>query len=170
MSSYKKHSFFIFVITSCLSFGFGCHRPHVPKPEQAPTIKHCFDSVGHIPGSKPFLLGGTCCCTPSPRVMPDWQAHGYFVGKTAGQVIEMYHAKGIKLVIDHQNCNNACEDGPHIVKGGKCMVPPTPGTENYEEVLFGCAYVDKKEAPKSYKKQSPSTDVAYTIAPKAKKK
>ena len=141
----------------------GCGAPpHTPKPTVAPDIVHCFDTVGHRTGAKPWLLGGTCCCTPSQAVLEDWQQHGYFVGKTVQEVIDMYNQEGIQLACDHQGCNNACQHGPHVIKGGKCMAPPTPGTENYEEVLFGMTYVPKAEAPKAFRQVTPSTDIAYT--------
>ncbi|MCK5269433.1 MAG: hypothetical protein KAJ46_01560 [Sedimentisphaerales bacterium] len=143
---------------------------HFPKPSKSPEIKHCFDTVGHKRGSKPWLLGGSCCCTPSEKVLADWQANGYFVGKSVAEVIALYHEKGFRLATDHQNCNNACKYGPHVVKGGKCMVPPTPGTENYEEILFGCVYMTKKDSPKQYRRHTASDTLAYTAVPEGKKK
>jgi len=161
-----------FVLLSGLFCGAagGCAKKvHVPKPAVAPEIVHCFDAVGHRADAKPWLLGGTCCCTPSAEVLADWQRHGYLADKTAQDVIDMYGRKGIYLAVDHQDCNNACEYGPHVVKGGRCMVPPTPGTENYEQVLFNKAYVLRKRAPKAYRKDIPSKDVAYRAAPKPEK-
>lgn len=142
-------------------FAAGCERPFTGKPLQAPPVKYCFDTVGHVPGAKPWILGGCCCCTPSPEVLKDWHQHGYFAGKTVGDVIGLYHVRGIKLATDHRGCNNACEHGPHVVKGGRCMVPPTPGTENHEEVLFGARYVDGGKAPGAYRKALPSETTAY---------
>lgn len=145
----------------------GCaEKVFVPKPAQAPAIVHCFDTVGHQPGAKPWALGGPCCCTPAPAVLADWQAHGYFTGQSVDDVVAIYHQKGIKLATDHHDCNNVCPDGPHVVKGGHCMVPPTPGTENYEEVLFGQAYVSKSAARQNFQDSLPSRESAYTVAPK----
>jgi len=58
-----------------------------------------------------------------------------------GDLIALYEERGIKTALDHKDCNNLCEWGPHIVKGGKCMAPPTPGTNNFEEIRFGMKYV-----------------------------
>ena len=146
----------------------GCEQPFMAKPSQAPPMKYCFDTVGHRPGAKPWILGGTCCCMPSAGVLHDWQAHGYFVGQTVEDVIALYHAHGIALATDHRDCNNACEYGPHVVKGGKCMVPPTPGTDNYEEVLFGVRYGDKERAPKASRDAAPSAETAYQARPTEK--
>ena len=27
----------------------------------------CHDAVGHVKGNKPWILGGNCCCTPTPE-------------------------------------------------------------------------------------------------------
>jgi hypothetical protein len=59
---------------------------------------------------------------------------------TTDDLIELYQQKNIKLVFDHTDCNNLCEYGPHVTKGGHCMVPPTPGTRNYEEVITGVCW------------------------------
>jgi len=149
----------------------GCgERVFTPKPALAPQPVYCFDTVGHRAGAKPWILGGTCCCTPSEEILLDWKAHGYFADKSLEDVVALYKAKGIELASDtHHDCNNACPAGPHVVKGGHCMVPPTPGTENYEEVLFGQVYMPKDRAPKEYAEAVPSRDTAYTVAPKPAK-
>ncbi len=126
------------VVASCA----GPYTPKAPNPPGEP--RYCFDAVGHRPGAKPWLLGGTCCCTPSAEVLADWQQHGYFVGLTLEQVLARYKEAGIKTARDHQGCNNMCQWGPHVTKGGKCMVSPTPGTENFEEVLYGIRYVETR--------------------------
>ncbi len=161
----SRKLFYLFGYVLVLSMVLvGCQRPHVPKPGVAPKIKHCFDTVGHIPGAKPWLLGGDCCCTPSEQVVSDWQKNGYFVGKSVSEIIDQYKAAGICLATDHVDCNNACEHGPHVVKGGKCMVPPTPGTENYEEVLYGCQYMERNEAPQKCRNNNkPDQNTAYTL-------
>ena len=110
---------------------------------------HCFDSVGHTPGAKPFVLGGTCCCTPSAEVLADYKKHGHVqADMTLEDLVALYGKEGIKTELDHKGCNNLCKWGPHVVKGGKCMVPPTPGTYNFEEVRFGTRYVKGEEAKK----------------------
>lgn len=104
----------------------------------APEVVYCFDTVGHKPGAKPWILGGTCCCTPSKEVLADYKKHGHVPEEmTLEDLIALYEEKGIKTALDHEGCNNMCEWGPHVVKGGKCMVPPTPLTQNYQEVFSG---------------------------------
>ncbi len=104
----------------------------------APEVVHCFDTVGHKPGAKPWILGGTCCCTPSEEVLADYKAHGHVAeDMTMEDLIALYEEKGIKTALDHRGCNNMCEWGPHVVKGGSCMVPPTPMTQNYQDVFSG---------------------------------
>ena len=153
------------VVGALLVIGGCAQRVHLPKPSVAAQPVYCFDTVGHTPHAKPFALGGTCCCTPTEAVLADWHANGYFSDQTLEGVIAVYHQRGIMLATDHKHCNNVCDHGPHVVKDGKCMVPPTPGTENYEEVIFGCMYVPKNRAPQHYRQRVPSTNVAYHVDP-----
>ncbi len=106
------------------------------KAAAPPPIKNCFDTIGHQ-GFKPHLLGGTCYCSPLPAQIAVWQRDGYFSAQSGDDVVQVYQRSGFKTVADHQDCNNLCEWGPHAAKGGKCMVPPTPLTDNYEEVATG---------------------------------
>jgi hypothetical protein len=110
--------------------------PYQAKAIAPPPIKNCFDTIGHQ-GFKPHVLGGTCYCNPLPAQIAIWQKDGHFQGKSGDEIVQVYQAAGFKTLLDHQDCNNLCEWGPHVVKGGKCMVPPTPLTDNYEEVAVG---------------------------------
>jgi hypothetical protein len=138
-----------FVFGICGLFGLvllaGCVAPQAPyalKPATKPVPVYCFDTVGHTTGAKPFILGGTCSCTPSDEVLADYKKNGHFAqDMTLQQLIDQYHKAGIKTALDHQSCNNLCQWGPHVIKGGKCMVPPTPATYNFEEVRFNIRYV-----------------------------
>lgn len=123
--------------TGCAVQQTRSYAPFRPKPDQPPAIHFCFDTVGHIAGTKPYILGGTCVCTPTEALLKDYQAHGYFVGMSFDELLQRYRDLGVQTARDHQGCNNMCVWGPHLVKGGHCMVPPTPGTTNYEEVLSG---------------------------------
>lgn len=114
--------------------------PYVAKPTSMPAPAYCFDSVGHIPGSKPFILGGTCCCTPTKELMDKYHADGLLLDMQLKDLLSLYESAGIKTALDHHGCNNLCQWGPHVIKGGKCMAPPTPGTFNFEEVRFGIRY------------------------------
>lgn len=116
----------------------GCATPYVSKSLNAPPIKHCFDTVGHKEGSAPFILGGTCVCTPSKEVLGDYKANGFVADDmTLDELIENYRDKGIITAIEIEHTNNIDQGQKHVVFGGKSMVPPTPGTQNYEDVLFG---------------------------------
>ena len=110
--------------------------PYQAKATTAPTIKNCFDSIGHQ-GFKPFVLGGNCYCNPLPAQIAQWRSEGAFEGRADDEIVTMYKAKNLKTLYDHRECNNLCEWGPHVAKGGTCMVPPTPLTDNYEEVATG---------------------------------
>ena len=114
-----------------------------PKPTSTPAVRHCFDTIGHRSGSKPWILGGTCCCTPAQELLDQHQADGFCLGTTLEDLLALYKARGIKTALDHQGCNNACRWGPHVLKGGNCIVPPTPGTKNYEAIATGITYVRK---------------------------
>lgn len=132
---------FLGALLSCLSAislsGCGPQLgPYRAKVATPPTVTNCFDTVGHR-GFKPFVLGGTCYCNPVPAQIAAWQKEGYFVDQTPEAILAMYSERGVKTVHDHRNCNNTCEWGPHVVKGGKCLVPPTPMTDNFEEVATG---------------------------------
>jgi hypothetical protein len=110
----------------------------VRKSETAPPIKHCVDATGHQRGAKPFILGGTCCCTPTPKLVEGYHRDGLLLDYDITRLKSAYDGRGIKTDLDHLGCNNLCPYGPHIVKGGKCMATPTPGTQNYEEIISGC--------------------------------
>lgn len=111
--------------------------PYVAAYPDAPRQVHCFDGVPHIPGGKPWILGGACCCTPSDALMAKFHADGICLGMDADALSDLYHAEGIQLATDHSACNNLCQYGPHVTRGGKCMVPPEPGTRNYQEIVTG---------------------------------
>ncbi|NIA15458.1 MAG: hypothetical protein GWP08_15450 [Nitrospiraceae bacterium] len=128
--------------------------PFVPRDVIRPEPVYCFDTVGHIRGSKPFILGGTCCCTPRQELMDQYHADGICTNLTLQDLIRLYKEAGIKTALDHKWCNNLCRAGPHVVKGGHCMVPPTAGTDNFEEVRFGLKYVPASRANPKAKKQN----------------
>lgn len=115
--------------------------PHSVRSPAKPKPTYCFDTVGHMNGSKPFIVGGTCCCTPTQELMDKYHAEGLLRDMQVKDLLLLYENAGIKTALDHHGCNNLCKWGPHVIKGGKCMVPPTPGTYNFEEVRFGIRYV-----------------------------
>jgi hypothetical protein len=107
------------------------------KATTAPPVKNCFDTLGHRAGYKPFVLDGNCYCNPLPAQVALWRKEGLFEGKSDAEVQALYTARGVKTLSDHRDCNNLCEWGPHVARGGKCLVPPTPFTDNYEDVATG---------------------------------
>ena len=112
--------------------------PYIPKPAQAPPTLACHDGVGHVSGHKPWVLGGTCCCTPTPASHALHLAQGTIdKAMTYDQYLVLYKEKGIVTGLDHKGCGNLCAQGPHVLLGGKCMATPTPGTAMYERVTYG---------------------------------
>jgi len=107
-----------------------------PPPESAPFV-HCNDRTGHRAGEIPWLFGGSCLCNPSVEVIRDLRAHGASPTWTVDTLSAYYRSQGIATVDEHRDCNNLCAYGPHLRKGGRCLVPPTPGTLNWEEVVTG---------------------------------
>jgi hypothetical protein len=135
--SVARHSLVAGLILGAL---VGCAAPpppFVPIRHDGVRIAHCFDGVPHQPGAKPWVLGGTCCCTPTEETLKLWQRDGFFTGMGMDEVLAQYDERGIKTALDHRHCNNQCEFGPHVTRGGHCMAPPTPGTRNYEEIVTG---------------------------------
>lgn len=112
--------------------------PYLPKPAQAPKALACHDGIGHVQGNKPWVLGGTCCCTPTPANFALHQTQGTVEkSMTYEQFLALHKAKGVVTDLDHKNCGNLCAQGPHVLLGGKCMATPTPGTALYERVTYG---------------------------------
>lgn len=132
----------LLVLAGLLAFAaIGCEKPpgpFVPRSAVAPEVIYCNDYTGHKPGSKPFVMGGTCCCTPTDELMAKLHADGFCAGMSADDLKEAYAKAGIVLAgPGHRHCNGLCDAGPHVVLGGKCMCPPTPGTEYAEQVIRG---------------------------------
>ena len=112
--------------------------PYMPKAAMAPQPLACHDAIGHIAGNKPWVLGGTCCCTPTQANFALHQAQGTVdKGLAYEAYVALFKAKGVTTDLDHKNCGNLCDHGPHVLVGGKCMATPTPGTWIYERVTCG---------------------------------
>jgi len=141
-------------LLACVAVGCATQKvaPFAAKSETAPTPVYCFDSVGHTPGSKPFLMGGSCCCTPTQELMNRYHKDGLLKEMQLKDLLALYEQKGIKTALDHKGCNNLCQWGPHVIKGGQCMAPPTPATFNFEEVRFGMRYVPAEPVKEKGKK------------------
>jgi len=121
--------------------------PYVPKPLSS-AIVYCNDNTGHLAGAKPWIEGGNCCCTPTEAMLATWQKDGACTGQTLDQVVQRYRDAGLRLnEPGHLRCNGVCPAGPHVVLGGKCLCPPTPGTEYYDRVMTGRGAVSRTPAP-----------------------
>ena len=117
-------------------------NPYLGKGGQPPEIKHCFDTIGHKRGTYPYILGGTCCCLPTEELLEQYHEDGFLLEYTSVAELEAVYAEK-EILLSHAHgwaCNNTCDDGPHVVFGGKCMVPPVVGTQNYENVAAGKAW------------------------------
>ncbi len=141
---------FVFGLTGCGP----AKIPFAAKSAESPEPIHCFDAVGHMDGSQPYILGGTCCCSPSPELMEKYHHDGFLQDMEYEDLVGAYAERGIQLAsASHLCCNNLCEHGPHIIKGGKCMVSPNPGTINFEEIRFGIRYMSAEAAEPFIKKE-----------------
>lgn len=136
----KMKKIYIVIALILMITAIGC-APKVVldmKPPVGPPLKYCNDAVGHVQGAAPWILGGTCCCTPTEEMFAVYQSEGTVDSDmTYDQFLALFTERGIVTDLDHEGCNNLCEDGPHVVFGGHCMCTPTPGTDNYEEVISG---------------------------------
>lgn len=128
---------------AALGLSAGCEAPYrplpyAPKAPVAPKMLACHDGVGHVQGNKPWVLGGTCCCTPTRENYERHVADGTIERSMSyEQYLALYAGKGVATDLDHKGCGNLCQKGPHVLLGGKCMATPTPGTWMYERVTYG---------------------------------
>lgn len=130
-------------------------RPFRVKDETPPKVVYCNDYTGHLPGTKPFILGGTCCCTPTEALLEAYHRDGFLLDYDVSMLKALYESHGIKTAGDHRDCNNCCPWGPHLIQGGKCMVPPTPGTQHYEEIVTGRFELPEAKPRTQDRRQSP---------------
>lgn len=131
----------VMLLTAIALIGCGAKYRPLPYMAKDTTLREpivCHDAVGHVAGHRPWVLGGTCCCTPTPE---NYQAHlaAGTIDKnvTYQQYLRMHKDKGVVTDLDHTGCGNVCDQGPHVTLGGKCMCTPSPGTPMYEQVTFG---------------------------------
>lgn len=142
MSFFHRKTLLSALLLAALVVAGGCAQkvqlhPFVPKAEVAPPLIVCCDATGHKEGAKPYILGGTCTCTPTPQLMSAYHRDGHCKDMTLEDLMARYNELGVATDLDHSGCNNLCNFGPHLTKGGKCMSTPTIGTGNYEEIVSG---------------------------------
>ena len=112
--------------------------PYVPKAAEGPEPVICHDAIGHNAESKPWILGGKCCCTPTRANYQQHVAAETIDPNMACEAyLKLYADRRIVTDLDHKHCGNFCSHGPHVTLGGKCMATPTPGAWMYEQVTFG---------------------------------
>ncbi|MBM4017160.1 MAG: hypothetical protein FJ288_02350 [Planctomycetes bacterium] len=112
--------------------------PYMPKPLTAPQPLACHDAIGHITSNKPWVLGGTCCCTPTAANFAIHRNNGTVdKSMTYEAYLALFKEKGVVTDLDHKGCGNVCTSGPHVLLGGKCMATPAPGTWMYERITYG---------------------------------
>ncbi|NQU06659.1 MAG: hypothetical protein HQ568_11245 [Calditrichaeota bacterium] len=133
----------IFIFFFVILF-IGCAAPKTKKiaikSQTAPEAVYCNDATGHLKNAKPWISGGTCCCTPTEEMFNIYKKEGT-VDKSMqyAAFLELFKNKGIVTDLDpgYKGSNNRDDHGPHVILGGKSMVTPTSGTDNYEEAVSG---------------------------------
>jgi hypothetical protein len=86
-----------------------------------------------VPGDQlPYIMGGTCVCRPSERVMERYRRGGNLTDLTASELENLYREEGISLSAEDQKG----EARKHILEEGDSLVCPLPGTTGYQR-LFG---------------------------------
>jgi len=127
----KRYIYAPGVLLVALMLICGCalptRTPYVPRSRSAqPT--YCNDLTGHITGNKPYIMGGKCCCTPSEKLLKLLQRDGYCVGMTVDDLRTLYHERGIIL----KGGENVTPMEKHVLLGGRSLIPPPPGTWEWE--------------------------------------
>lgn len=114
--------------------------------ETAGRLAYANDATpARVPGDGlPYIMGGTCCRSPTSDTLRRYQAAGHLRDMTASDLENLYREEGITLTVEDQRGASAA----HILEGGTSMVMPLAGTAGYER-LFGQpheGYVPKTDA------------------------
>ncbi len=100
------------------------------------NVVHPNDVTGPIVGTYPYILGGTCVCTPGKDVLETYQADGYLLDYTVEGLRDLYRMEGIVA----QPLPAKKETVPtyhHILEGGKLLYTPMPGSAGFERLTYG---------------------------------
>lgn len=108
-------------------------------------VIHPNDHTGPIPGTYPYILGGTCVCTPSYEVLENYQASGYLRNYTLENLLDLYRYEGI-IFEPRPLASDTVDTYRHILDGGKLLYTPIPGSAGYERLTYQPA---KPYEPKS---------------------
>lgn len=136
----KWKGFLFVAIIGVLLCSCATAPPMKLKSFTPPKVKYCIDTIGHISGTAPWILDGTCCCTPTLEMFETYKREGSVSSDmTYQEFLNLFKDRGIVTDLDkgYKGSNNRDDHGPHVVFGGKSMVTPTPGTDNYEAVISG---------------------------------
>lgn len=102
----------------------------------AREILHPNDVTGPIVGTYPYVLGGTCTCTPTQEVLETYQAGGYLLGLTLQGLLDIYTAEGI-VFAPLPARRETTDTYHHILRGGRLLYTPVPGSDGFEQLTYG---------------------------------
>lgn len=106
-----------------------------PAAAVARPIAHPNDVTGPIAGTWPYILGGTCVCTPSPEVLATYHAGGYLLDYSLEDLRDLYRLEGI--VFDPLPYAPGNDDTwTHVLRGGRLLQAPIPGSAGFEELTY----------------------------------
>ncbi|MFW5652665.1 MAG: hypothetical protein ACOC0P_01355, partial [Planctomycetota bacterium] len=114
------------------------------------SIVHPNDVTGPIVGTFPWILGGTCVCTPSPEVLATYQAGGYLLDYNLEELRDLYRAEGI--VFDPLPLTAETQaTWIHVLRGGRLLQAPIPGSAGFELLTYfeASPYTPKSELVKA---------------------
>lgn len=123
------------IVAMSVLFAAACGGSMPPFQSRPETVaqKACLDGAPCPEGMQPWVLGGTDCRNPTPEVIAEWQARGFFTGATADDVVAKYREKGVVLAFDADL--SKCDR--HVLLGGNCLVPPRPGSPLWLRIMAG---------------------------------
>lgn len=120
--------------------------PRGPSWQNAPGLVYANDATyARVPGDGlPFIMGGTCCRSPTSDTLRRYQASGNLRDMTASDLENLYREEGITLSVEDQRGMSAA----HILEGGTSLVTPLSGTAGYQRLFAQphAPYVPKTDA------------------------
>ncbi len=110
--------------------------PPSPSPlgwAQSGAVFYANDEYGRQVegGDLPFILGGRCVRSPSPRVLEEYQRAGWLRDVTINDLENLYREEGLAWTIEDQGGFA----GRHVLEGGRSLVCPRPGSAGYARVF-----------------------------------
>lgn len=115
-------------------------HPGEPPPQAYtsawPRVMHPNDVTGPIAGTYPYILGGTCVCTPTAEVLATYQAGGFLRDVTLSELEMLYQAERIGINRPLARKHDAYR---HVLRGGHMMYTPHPGSSGFEHLTYTAA-------------------------------